>query len=263
MVKNEAKRILQDVSRYMEEHPDAILASWSAIYNGTDHFCIRGDLLFLNLIQVEDGEVIFRRIRPASIIQGETGGPEQLYSIRDLVRINNGRRKGQVLPVSYLHDDETYVPSGLRKRLNYDMVSDSFHIKRKGDIASLELLKGMVEDCRKQAEAVPISSLAPALRLVCREGQENLHMRRNGATLKWLRGHDAQPGEDADSTGRRIAHTYAQPAGKGMVSYPYEHYYGKGIVAIPLQNDNMSMGRWYKVTYLEGSLPGIVFKCEL
>ena len=263
MVKNEAKRILQDVLAYMEENPDAILASWSAIYNDTEHYCIRGDLLFLNLIQMEDGEVVYRRIRPAKITKGETGGPELLYSIRDLVRVNSGRRKGQVLPESYVHEDETYVPSGLRKCLDYDIRSDSFHIKRKGDIASLELMSGMVENCRPRGASSDICSLAPNLRLVCKEGNEALYMRRNGATLKWIQGHVPFQNEEADDTGRRIAHTYAQSAGEGMVSYPFEHYFGRGVVAVSLQGSSVCIGRWYKVDHLEGSLPGIVFKCEL
>jgi hypothetical protein len=258
MEKEQAKEILGYATEALS-FPGASLAAWSAIYNDNVHFHIRADLLFLNIIENRQGLIRYYRIRPALIQKGRTGGAELLYAKRDLVRITRGTRKGRVLPIDLLKSHEPYVPSGLCKKLEYRTDSDCFHVKRKGDIACLELMQTMLTS--KEAPAVKsLADMAPELHLIARMGTEKLISRRNGSTASWIR-ERMQEGEDMQEAATRIANGCAQDAGPGMVSYPFEHFYGKGVVGARIDSPAMHFGEWYSFRSGIGSKPGIVFDC--
>ncbi len=270
MDKAKAREILENVSTFFEDNPGVTLTCWSAIYNDRLHHHVRGDLLFLNILREEDGELIFRRIRPALLQKGVTGGPELYYHPKCLVTIRTGDRKGQVLPEEYLHDDESYVPAGLRKTLRYRIDSDSFHIKRKGDVAALQLLDSLCTKLSSKSSREHLledvraaEDIAPDLYLVSVATKEVLKSRRTGATRNWLSRNKVDEDEDLDDTALRIAPKYATDAGPGKVAYPFEHYYGRGVVAASLQSDTMRVGAWYCMSRLNGQKAGIVFDCEM
>lgn len=254
MTKERAKDIL-DNAREAVGLPGACAAAWSAIYNDDVHFHIRADLLFLNIVEHSRGLIRFYRIRPALIQKGRTGGSELLYA-HDLVRVQRGTRKGRVLPIELLKDHEPYVPSGLSKKLEYRIDPDCFHINRKGDIACLELLEGIT----RPSPVNCLPDIAPELRLISKMGKEKLIARRTGSTASWMR-KQMYKCEDAEEATIRIANTCSQDAGPGMVSYPFEHFFGKGVVGAKIANDNMHFGEWYGYRSGQGSLPGIVFDC--
>ena len=270
MDKKEAQEIIDNVYNFFEDNEGVTLACWSAIYNDCLHHHVRGDLLFLNFLREENGEIIFRRIRPTLLQKGITGGPELYYNHNRLVMIKNGERKGKVLPEEYLHDDESYVPSGIQKFLRYKIDSNSFHVNRKGDVASLELMRALCKDISSASkrnavlnDVRNIEEISPDLFLVSAMGREVLKSRRTGATRNWLTNLKTDEDEDLDATSIRVAPKYSSDAGPGKVAYPFEHYYGRGIVAASLQSDSMKVGSWYSINRMEGNRAGIVFDCEM
>jgi hypothetical protein len=270
MDKNKMKDTLGSVCKLFEGNPDMVLASWSAIYNDSLHHHIRADLLFLNILQEENGELIYRRVRPAIIQKGQTGGPELYYNIHELVRIKDGKRRGQVLPIDYLHDEETYVPSGLCKKLRYNIAPNSFHANRVGDRACVELLENLVINTSKAGGLHTLDNdvrgpeeIVPVLHLISKMSREVLNSRRTGATVAWLRGQQIDSDVDLDATASRVAASHVVDAGPGMVAYPFQHYHGRGVIGASLMSPGMDIGKWYSMSSLKGSSPGIVFDCEL
>jgi hypothetical protein len=262
MNKKEVKIVLDDVKDYMLENPDKVLASWSGLCNDPEHKHIRADLFFLNMLSVKDGEVTFRRVRPATISKGRLGGPELLYSVWDLVRVNTGRRTGQVLPVDMLADDETYSPAGLIKKLEYTTYPSGFHVKRQSDLASVSLMGNLLEDVQNMRPRT-LASISPDLLLV--RGKHvtgDLKARRTAENARWIRGHDVE-GEDLHKQGMEVAKQYMEESGPEHISYPFDRFFGKGVVAASVNTPDVSMGKWYDIICREAVLPGIVFECDM
>jgi hypothetical protein len=236
---------------------DKTYCCWSGIYNDEINKYIRGDLLFLNIVRFENNEFVYRRVSPCIIRQGLSGGSELLYATKNIIKITSGRRKGHILPLEFIYEDESFVTAGICKKLELGRNGNQLMVKRAGDKSALDLLSLLREE--EDIKEFAIKQKSPKLFLVREDTKTNLLVRGTGSTCTWLQEQGADlENSDIQAAGMEIADKIKEKMLNGKVAYPFEHFYGKGVIAAEID----IIGEWFTSSISKVILSGITYNCK-
>jgi hypothetical protein len=175
-----------------------------------------------------------------------------------MVKINDGNRKGRVVPIETLNEWETYNYAGVSKLLKFQIASNALYVKKQGDLSLLDLLSTLTGETPGKAN---IEDTQPPLFTVCKPGKEELSPRTFASVLKELNINLTGTEPIGEKLGA-ILPTIAKDAGRGMVAYPFDLVYGKGVICASPTHKNKSLGTWYEVPSLKGKNKTTKFECE-
>jgi hypothetical protein len=172
-----------------------------------------------------------------------------VYFPRDIpYTVLSGKRKGRVLPLSRITDDEDRRPAGVYKRLVCGKEPDRLDTSSRNDMILLENMDG----CLFAQPAAPDEAV-PAFYLCCRPDSTELYL-RPGSPLE--RAVSEAPGfprsRMPSSVFIETRADWCRDAGQGRVAYPFESVHGRGVVCV----DTASFGVWRSVGVKDGLLAG-------
>ncbi len=219
-------------------------ACWSGVSMGVDNAMIRADMLFLNVVFKHEKETYFRRIRGHKSYGN--CGPHILWTLKRRYRINSGDRKGMIVAIEDVMEEETFIESGVSKVLRKGVDSKRISPSMKGDKVILNLL-GNIEE---HLHVDNLSKHIPDLYLTCKPNNTQLHLRRIGKVHKMLATHPGyDPNTGRDNNLNRLKKDYQIPVGKDRVGYPFNVIYGGGVItaAIDSKDTDMLLGQWYSM----------------
>jgi hypothetical protein len=236
---------LKAIAKTAKKH-DGYFVCWSGVYFDTAHRFLRVDKLFLNAVYCdrEKNKVVFRRVS-ARMQRDAKKEPFLSYSLDPQYKITSGVRRGRMVLVSEVKDDETFTYAGLSKNLEFGNGSNQFNPRRRvKDITTLKLLTHF----NNLKDVDNPTQIMPDVYLTCHPKNNGLYVRKNGAVMQRL---SVMPGYDSsvdvDKNARRLKSSFREQAGDGRVAYPFDMFYGKGVLAAKLANDVMMLGQWYRV----------------
>jgi hypothetical protein len=231
-----------DVNKIVE--PGKFYVCWSAVSTDVSNRLIRADMLFLNVVFKYENETYFRRIRGYK--QYGDSGPDMVWTLKRRYRITQGERKGMIVPLSEVRDDEVFIESGVSKVLLEGNDSKRLSKKRKNDQVIINLLSNIEE----RIEVVDLVEHLPYLYLTCKPNNTQLYLRRVGSAQSMIRSHpEYDPSVSSQANIRKLRKDYRTDVGNERVGYPFDMIYGSGVLAAPIKSKetNMVLGQWYKV----------------
>jgi hypothetical protein len=234
--------ILLKINQTLQSNPGKCLYCWTGVADER-HPLIRLDRVYLNIIYCgQDGIQRFRRILG---YRKNAGSNEEVVSFTpELVRIQNGVRRGRLLPAEELTKDERWKPAGVSKVLSTGKYPWTFDDKRSGDRQILELLQEL-----SVLHTVPTTSgiVYPVFYLVAPARSREVQLRDSQEALLRLqktRGYDPllAPSENLAA----IADELARPLSDGKLAWPFKWFCRAGVVTA----DPDTMPSWAATTAL-------------
>jgi len=242
--------------------PGDIYICWSGTVYDTRNRFIRMDKLFLNVLtcrSTDTGDVAeYTRILPCYLILPDTKEPVIKYSLQECCRITDGKRRGRIVPIFKVKDEERWTPAGVRKALVYSRAK-GLHNSRKGDREIAILMRNFTP----AGEAVDMESCLPKVFITMPHQRNNhLFVRRTGRALNRMRqmwGYTPELGVDDNIP--RIREEAAVDAGNGRLGYDFDVFYGRGVVAAEMMGgSSCRLGTWYKVNALRANTGSMEIK---
>jgi hypothetical protein len=232
-----------------------VYACWSGVVYDLKNRYIRADKVFLNTVQFVDGydSPVYTRI-PGTYEISPAGEKRILFATEDLMRIQEGPRKGRLVPLSDLKKGEKHTVAGVRKVVQEGNRSGQLSPRRPGDCKIVKLLSTM----KRVRKLSTLRSNIPVLYLTCPAHKSKLQCRSDSRSMAYMKN---MPGYNEalpmDTNLHRLGQLLAQPAGNHREAYPFDIVYGKGVVTADAVNENCIFGTWCSVDSLELSLPHI------
>jgi hypothetical protein len=231
-----------------------IYTCWSGtVYDSQNRF-IRIDKLCLNILRCEYGNrglmEDFMQVLPCYDINATTKEPCIRYDMRECCRITSGKRRGRVVPATKVKDEERWTVAGFRKELWIDR-KHGFLPTRTKDTKLIPLLQGF----QPQDLAVDIAEHMPSLYITVPSRDSKLFVRKSGRVLQYIRRLPVYNNSMSLEDNLPVVRNYmAVDAGNGRVGYPFDIFFGRGVVAADLFSEGRCViGTWYKCTNLATS----------
>jgi hypothetical protein len=198
---------------------------------------VRYDKVELVVIYWRKNKPVYRRI-PACLTKNFNREPQLLFTSAPLVRITDGPRPGRVVTDEEVLPTESYEPAGVYKRLTLGSGQSEFSPINHKDIKYGESLQLLCHDILR--DEVSQSFELPFSYLTYRGG--GTHLLRKGSE-DWYKAISGTSEFSVES----LPECCKVQAGDGRIGLPFEHVYGKGVVAM----DPMHMGVWKCVPLYE------------
>lgn len=196
MIKNVLNRLLKK----LRGRPDKLLAGW--FFHGSDYY---GHYLvnktFLMLAGIFDGVPKAARI-PGAVVH--SNNEDYIIYGGSTVRILDGKRRGILVNMTEVHEDEAIVKAGLIKQLELGRAADKMSDHRKGDSEFLMRLNDLANVADVSDDLV-IPDMYIAIKP---ENTRQLRMRQKERPL------------DSDAVVNVVP---------GKILYPYSKCYGHGV----------------------------------
>lgn len=209
-------------------------AFWSGVVFDMSVGFIRADHTYLNIIRLEDDEPWL--IRTVGWKQVQAQSPIFRFSLRPVIRITSGDRRGWVVPESSVEGDESFKAVRLRKRLQVGNDREDLQSQRKEDRAIIKIIKNY----REYTIADGVVGTVPIFYLVFNEGYPQLTLRNTAQAVAYLQtSAEYDPDLSIEANAKVVLPGMAVNAGecKGKVklALPYEHVYGRGVVSASVE----------------------------
>ena len=234
---------LQQVKEYVEESPDLLFYQWSGILFSEQDFFTRLDKTFLySVYTTEQGAVFQSNI--GYVRYNEVGEPYVYVSNEPAYKIMSGNRSGRIVPLDKVFENERVTQINQPKPLvSSKDPTKGFSYALPEDKRYLAVLQQL----EKEGDEYDYEGWhTPELYLSCSKHNDYVYPRNIGsaaAYLKASRGYDAMLNM-RDNTVNLLSEL-ERPAGKNRVAYPFEHFYGKGVIVA----DTSIFGEWYSVDH--------------
>jgi hypothetical protein len=223
--------------------------NWERTTYADDNKFIKVDTLILNVIRCvsegPDGEIEFLRIPPYYFVDRQTKEPRIVYSLNTCCKVVSGKRKGRIIPLDGVKDHERWTDAGVRASLQACM-----------DTKAAEDAQRVLASFEPQDIPNDLETCLPRLYITikpCADTAQHLFVRKTGEALKYIRQlpvyDDRRSVQDNLSA---VKTEIAVDAGSGRLAYPFEIFYGRGVVAAD-PSGRGTVGHWIKVTHLSAS----------
>jgi len=197
------KESIKIITNHLKEFPDRLLTGW--VFNGTS---MNGYYLvnrtFLTVAGIFNG--VPKAFRIPGAIEYKDEGDRALFS-GNLVRIKDGSRKGVLIPVYQVREDEDVSKVGLGKHLVAGDQAHKISGRRDGDVIFLQTLLDMCNE----------ASLQDELRI------PQVYLSVNAGRRESVRTRDLSVPVDTPPMDQEIP---------GKLIYPYDKFYGHGVCIV-------------------------------
>lgn len=224
-------RTIEEMEKHANQLPDdKAYVQWvGQLFDDNNDF-VRYDTVELIAIYWRKNKPVYRHI-PASLIKNFNKEPQLLFTTAPMVKVLSGIRANRVVPDDAVFPSEDFESVGIYRRLEVGSAVNTFSPLRPKDVKYAENIQSLCTALSRDEELAPF--VIPACHLTCRG--EGHHFLRQGSE-KWFSDLTGQ----VNFTLASLPKEYVVNAGNGRTGYPFEHIYGKGIVAM----DPAHMGKW-------------------
>ena len=222
---------LEEMRKLLDKNPGKLFYRW---FTPASEELVRIERVFLNVVR-KDSEYRFMRL-PNQQLRHEH---RIVFAAGELYRILNGPRRGWLVKLSAIQNDEKFVRAGVRKKLHVDRHAEYFSYQRKGDRQTIGLLEDLLNSC-EDSDGLN----HPDLYLTCPPESNGVNPRSIGSCAEYI---TSMPGYD-DALGlednlKNLKGKIAKPGPEGRLCYPYALFCGRGTIAA----DTKTFGQWFGV----------------
>jgi len=233
------KHLLSNLSDHIEE-TKKIYYTWTSSNKGI----VLANRVHLNIISLEDSGPIFRRL-VGRLVKNRFMEQCQQYSPA-WFRIRDGERRGYIVSPYEVEDDESAVPTGIIKRLEWGSRPDRFNADRVKDVEILNLLKALPTDKHTPLVQSPdfyfTTTINNALHVTLRSSPAALKRLKEIPEIN-MQGHLA---ENLPVLKGQFTRKF-KIKDETRIAWPWEMVQGRGVVAADLKN----IQGWHSADKLE------------
>jgi hypothetical protein len=239
MDKNEMQQILEDTKVVLRDNPTVIHYLYTGqIYSEEDVLC-RLDTMYGYLIYNLQQESFIQRTYAVKGMN-DKGEPSITLSWKPVFKISNGRRKGRYTDAEHIHNTENVVCINSPRPLKLDDnieegLCPSSALDRALIVHLKDLTSSKVEYTHKPFH--------PFLWSSTNKNNDEVFIRNESVALNYLK---QLPGYNNKTTDAQntvaLKSKLGTNAGNDRVAYPFEFFYGKGVMAVSMD----SFGLWFK-----------------
>jgi hypothetical protein len=225
-------KTIECLSQLVQQLPkDKAYMQWiGQLFDDDNHFA-RYDKVEMLLVYWRKDRPVYRRI-PACLTKNGNREPQLLFTTAPLVRITEGPRSNRVLPDEDILSTEQCESAGIYKRLSLGANTNEFSPLRHKDVKYGESLQQLCNDIQRDDLKTTLDT--PATYLTCRG--DGSHFLRVGSE-DW---YESVTNGLTEFNINKLPREEIINAGGGRMGLPFEHVYGKGVVAL----DPLHMGYW-------------------
>ena len=250
---------LKDARELIMSQPDMLWCRWYGLNYDNKSVFTRLDKTLLFLAFEDRGVPKYMRIigYPENNRDINNGEERIRYTSEITYRITSPGRRGKIMPLDYVRENESCEVSGIHKYMYYGEESHKFSSKREGDTFMMKLLSG-IEDAESTRDMV-----YPEFYLCMSQDRFDVCPRKNEQTHTYLSefpGFDnREPIQINMEKLRDNISVFAGTDKKGnrRWGFPYRYFHGKGVKAC---SQEFRKG-WFKIPKAECNIeePHIVF----
>jgi hypothetical protein len=228
--------LLQEVEAKVKDNSDSIFYLYTGqIYSEDDVLC-RLDTSYVYVLQTYDDEVLWQRTFPCKDLNKQKE-LHATFTASPVFKVANGRRKGRYMENATLFDTEKADVVNMPKLLKLGQGNDGINLVNAMDRAFVEFLQDLLRETTIVSEPV-----YPELYCCSTKEPADLYLRDNPQAKQFLQTcKDYDPSMSLLVNLDYLSNRFGIHAGANRTAYSFIHMYGKGVVAVSMDN----FGKWF------------------